>query len=418
MITSSTTVSLPEAHATRCDEADRESVVFMLELGRSLHRYGMPAHRLEGAMVRCAERLGLEAQFFSTPTSLFASFGAFGEQRTYLLRVEPSDVHMEKLVRLDAVLDAVVSHRMGPAEGRARLEQIEDMPTRYRWPVRITSHALVAGTAAVFLGGGWTAMVPAVVAGVLVGILGLVVSRHRQLSRLFETFAGIVAAVVAVTGSWLFGGSVSTIAVSGIIVLVPGLTLTTAINELATRHLVSGTARLVGGMMILVALGFGVAIGLQVERFIPLGPEPDPVRMMPWLELIALFASAWAFMVLFQARTRSLLPMLAAAGLALYGARFGGILLGPELGACLGAFGVGVGSNLFARFRNEPAVVTMLPGLIMLVPGAIGFSSFTSLLDHNVVHGVEAAFRMILVAISIVAGLLLANVAIPVSKDL
>ena len=47
------------------------------------------------------------------------------------------------------------------------------------------------------------------------------------------------------------------------------------------------------------------------------------------------------------------------------------------------------------------------------MPGAIGFRSLSSLLDREVVTGVETAFTMVLIGAGLVAGLLLANVLVP-----
>jgi uncharacterized membrane protein YjjB (DUF3815 family) len=60
----------------------------------------------------------------------------------------------------------------------------------------------------------------------------------------------------------------------------------------------------------------------------------------------------------------------------------------------------------------------MVPGILFLVPGSVGFRSFASLLESDVVSGVETAFRMALVAIALVAGLLVANVVVPPRKAL
>ena len=54
-----------------------------------------------------------------------------------------------------------------------------------------------------------------------------------------------------------------------------------------------------------------------------------------------------------------------------------------------------------------------LPGILLLVPGSIGFWSLAALLESDVVSGVETAFRMVLVAVSLVAGLLLADAIVP-----
>ena len=46
---------------------------FLIALGRALHSYGIPAHRLEDALGNAAGRLGIRAEFFSGPTSLISS---------------------------------------------------------------------------------------------------------------------------------------------------------------------------------------------------------------------------------------------------------------------------------------------------------------------------------------------------------
>jgi uncharacterized membrane protein YjjB (DUF3815 family) len=54
-----------------------------------------------------------------------------------------------------------------------------------------------------------------------------------------------------------------------------------------------------------------------------------------------------------------------------------------------------------------------VPGILLLVPGSVGFASLTALLDRNVVPGVETLFRTILMAVALAAGLLVASVVRP-----
>jgi uncharacterized RmlC-like cupin family protein len=51
--------SIPPAGAAEAGtEAERDAIAFVLSLGRALHRYGTPAHRLEEALLECCRRLG------------------------------------------------------------------------------------------------------------------------------------------------------------------------------------------------------------------------------------------------------------------------------------------------------------------------------------------------------------------------
>ena len=50
-----------------------------------------------------------------------------------------------------------------------------------------------------------------------------------------------------------------------------------------------------------------------------------------------------------------------------------------------------------------------MPGIALLVPGSIGYRSLEAFLSQDTDHGVESAFRMFLVGIALVAGLLFSN---------
>ena len=99
----------------------RPEEAFVLALGRALHRYGTPAHRLEETLNRVCAHLGVEGQFFSQPTSIFAAFGAQERQHTFLLRVEPGEVQLDRLARVQDVVAGVLSGALSPAQAAAGL---------------------------------------------------------------------------------------------------------------------------------------------------------------------------------------------------------------------------------------------------------------------------------------------------------
>lgn len=118
------------------------------------------------------------------------------------------------------------------------------------------------------------------------------------------------------------------------------------------------------------------------------------------------------------ARPRDIGWIVGAGSMAFYGARLGSFVLGPELGVCLGAFLVGVASNALARSRDTPGAITMVPGIMLQVPGSIGFRSVQAFIEDDTVAGVDTAFALAIMAIGLVAGLLLANVALPARRAL
>lgn len=393
---------------------------FVLRLAMLMAAFGIPAHRLEEAASGCARHLGLEAHFFATPTAVFAAIGSDGDQRTHLLRLDIGEVNLEKQSQIDAVLRDVLADATNAVEGIRRLEAIVADPLRYGPVAMVVAQMVASATASVFFGGGWREVLGAGLVGFVVGVILQAASTHRRLARLTDFVVGFAAAFLA--GALACGlGSVShsLVALASVIALVPGLTLTTAVAELATRHLAAGTARLMGALTIFIALGFGVAIGQRLSAALYgsaelVVPEPLPGAAL-W---VALLAAPFALGVLFRARPADLLWILPAGVLGFGGARLGAAWLGPELGVCLGAFLVGLASNVWARCTDRPSAVLSVPGIMLLVPGSLGFRSVDSFMHRDAVGGVEAAFAMVLVAVGLVTGLLLANAAVSPRRPL
>jgi uncharacterized membrane protein YjjB (DUF3815 family) len=195
--------------------------------------------------------------------------------------------------------------------------------------------------------------------------------------------------------------------------------LTTAMEELTTGHLASGTSRLFGSVIVFMTMGFGAALGSELVRLVAGSPPVLRASPLPdWTEWVALLAASAAFALLLWAERRDMPWIVLAAVLGFATSRWSGRILGPELGMFAGAFAVGMASNLFARFSNRPEAVTEVPGILILVPGSIGFRSITALLDNKVVPGVETAFKTVLIAVSLVAGLLMATLMVPKPRRL
>ena len=93
--------------------------------------------------------------------------------------------------------------------------------------------------------------------------------------------------------------------------------------------------------------------------------------------------------------------------------RVGATHLGLELGMFVAAFGVALASSAYERWRQRPAPVVLVPGILLLVPGSIGYRSMSALMERDTVSGIDTAFTMVLTAVSLVAGLLIAGVLVP-----
>jgi uncharacterized membrane protein YjjP (DUF1212 family) len=398
----------------------RDAVGFVLRLGRALHAYGIPAHRLEEVMVKASEKLGLQGQFFSTPTSIFASFGPQEEQRTFLMRVTPGEVDLGKVAELDDVTTGVLRGALDPAKGSQLIDSILAAPRRYGKVATIIAFGLASAAASRILGGGLKEIAASATIGLITGLLSLLAGKYQSLGRVFEFVAAFIASALAESLTFAFGGyAVSNATLAGLIVLMPGLTLTIALVELSTKNLSSGTARLSGAFVIFLGVGFGVAVGGSVTDLLIGQPRVARAVQLPeWTMIVALVAMPLALTVLLRAQLRDAVWIVIAGALAVGGSRVGVKFFGPEVGVFLGALTVGVASNWYARLLDRPATITEVPGILMLVPGSVGFRGLAALMDEKTLSGVDTTFKMILTAVALVAGMLMANIIAPPRREI
>ncbi|MEP6991264.1 MAG: threonine/serine exporter family protein [bacterium] len=392
--------------------ASRRDVRFLLTMGRALHTSGTTAQRLEDSLALLARGLGIvHAQFFSTPTSIMCAFGELERQETHLLRLAPAGPNIGRLSKLDRVVNDVLDATISTPEALALVERIEAEPSPYGSLTTVFAFGLGSAGIARILGGGVKEIVLGAVLGVITGALEAAAERRPAFERVYEPIAAFAAAFIATSVAALLGpyGS-STAILAGIIVLLPGLVLTNAVRELAERHLASGTARLAGATMILLGLVFGVALGdrLAVLLF-GATHELAPAALPWWTMAVAILAAGMSFVVILKAERRDTGWIVAAGAASYLFASTSVRLAGPELGLFIAALFDGVAATFWGQWRNRPQSVVLVPAILMLVPGSVGFRSLNSLLERNVIAGVQTAFTMVLAATALSAGLLVAT---------
>jgi uncharacterized membrane protein YjjB (DUF3815 family) len=200
---------------------------------------------------------------------------------------------------------------------------------------------------------------------------------------------------------------------ASLIVLLPGMTLTTAMNELALGHLVSGTARMTSAILTLMQMGLGLAVG---TRLIDALTHPllldNPHPMPEWTTYAAIVFVAFSCNILYRGRLRDFLTVLPMSFIAYLGSRLGQRWLGPEVGAALGALLLGVSANAVSRWLDQPTAIAIIPALLLLVPGSLGFRSLQSLMAEDVTTGIAVGFETFMIAVALVSGLLVANMLV------
>ncbi|MFT3695189.1 MAG: threonine/serine exporter family protein [Kofleriaceae bacterium] len=398
---------------------DESAVGFVLALGRALHRYGTPAHRLEQGLRNCCDRLGLEAELFTTPTTIIMSFGRPTELLTRMMRVDAGELDMGKLALVDALAEDVAAHRISPADGVIRLHEIQAAESQWNRPTGTVMGGISAASFAIFFGGGIADVILSGAIGLVLGLLAQYLARSIDQARVLEVVAAFFAAFVSglVSSVW-HAVDPAIVTVASLILFLPGLGLTIAMTELATRNPISGTARLMAAIVVLLELVVGVALGEKLaDRLVEVSANA-PMALPEWTKWVALLVASIGVAVVVQASVKQLGWILVACVVGYVGSRSGTEWIGPQMGVLVGAFALGVMSNVYARVMDRPAQVVQVPAVFLLVPGSVGFRGMTSLLDKDTLSGVETLFVMFVVALAIACGLLVASAVVPPKRSL
>ena len=402
---------------------------FLAQLARMLHEAGTPAQRLEGLVAACAERLGVTVSIFSLPTWINISVDdprgdGGGMQRSVNFRVDPGSPKLALLEETHRVADRFISGELDAQGALSELERVQTQLWRPSLAAAALGYALFSCGAARFLGGGAAEMAAAIPAGLAVG-LAIGFARGRRERELLSEFGGaMIAAVMAALTVVLFARfgwqtSLPIVSLAGLVTLLPGLALATAVSELSTRNLASGSARLIGAATTLVVLGMGVAIGERAIHALGVVP-PEALRPVSRgagvLDLgtaIAIAAIAVGLAIAFHARPRRMPIVLVSCLVGWGAAQLARAASGDEFAPFFAALFIGIVGSIYARLRRRPTLAIVLPGLALLLPGSIGFHGVQGLLASDTVDGIGTAVAALTAAAAIAAGLLVANALLP-----
>lgn len=387
---------------------------------KALHRYGASADRIESALNLISKKFSIEADFFSLPTGFFASFtDEDGHQHTRFSRFEPGKINLEKLYLVDKTVDFVLSDDLTINEGKQYIQDILNQAPKYQDYLVTFSFALIAGTISIFLNGSIYDCICSSIFGLIVGFF----SESVKKENIDSLFDGIIAFFVTL-GSYLvfylgFNISPSNVILSSLIYLIPGLSLTTAIAELASQNLTSGTARLMGAIIVLLKISFGIFIANTLASSLSLEIVPHgPIYVSLLIKSISLFITAIGLIIVFQARVQDGLWIVLMCYASFYSSQVFIITLGATASSFFSGTVVGALSNLFARILNRPALIFLLPGIILLVPGSIGYKSLNFMFLNNPIEGIQSAFETFSIALALVSGIYFGNILIKPKRHL
>jgi uncharacterized membrane protein YjjP (DUF1212 family) len=391
-----------------------EATGLLLDLAEQLHLVQMPADAIDVVLRKVAHSLGASADFM-----LFQSYAAselrFAKSRRVEFRRIAFDPHW-RVARTREVVElarSVVHGRLGISEARRELHRIGAAPSLYpAWAV-VPAYGIYGTAVAARIGGNWMEVLVAGLVGITSGLTHLGTIHRRQVDLQKSFLAGVVGTTTVLAlsrvlppfnfPSALFGG---------VALLVPATLLTIGTHELASEALESGQLRLAYGLLRFAMLGAGITAVVKFWKlFLGDFTSPQVPHLPVWQVILILVVGGAALIVCLQARVKDAHWIIGAVLLAYSSQELTKHFFGKAGSPLIAALILGLAANLVSRrFTHFPAVI-IVPGLLQLVPGFLGTESLLHLLKGEA-GGDETFFQVILVALQIVIGLLLAGVMV------
>lgn len=403
-----------------------QRIAFVAEMAARLHRYGTTAQRLEAAITALSQRLDLECEAWSNPTGLILSFSdprkpLGSTDTTRVIRLPPGENDLHKLCEADRIAEAVANGHMSIAQGHTALRTL-DRPPRLRSRImQVLAFGLAAAGVAGLWRLPWLDIATAGVTGVLMGLLDQFVSQRLNWREAGEALSALVAGtVVSLVAAAVGPLNLNTVVIASLVVLLPGMAITNAMNELSSQHWVSGTVRFAGALTTVLKLTVGAMVAVILLDLAGLEPQVRASRPQPdWVEWAALGVAAFAFAVLFKASLRDYPWVMGAAVAGYLIARYAGDAWGNQSGIFLSALVLTAAGNGFGRWVQRPGALIRLPGIIMLVPGSASLRGLLTLVQQQDMDvGQSAMLGVLNILMALVAGLLFGNLVIPARKNL
>jgi len=397
--------------------ADDPKAVFIANMARALHRAGVATDALEETLDAVAQAIDLKVQIFALPTNITIAIGDDYNQKTVMLRMPPYRVNLRKIALLNLIYDDLRGGRIDYAAASRALADLDAAAPGVSPWLQIPSLACIAAGVAVLLGAGSREVAVATIVGTVIGTISALGTKQPVIERLFEVIAAFAGTLIVAAFTKFVGPTNIYISiVAGVVVLLPGYSLTLALHELANHNLVAGVSRLGKVFSTLLALGCGALLGFTV-----VGPSllqsgdvhPHPVGALYWFIAVILLSAGISIEL--DARLRDFSWVFASSFVAILTSHIFGSLPVHQVAAFASAFVCGLVANLGARFLRVPQPIMLVPALLVLVPGSLSYESVLFAFHQNVNSALTFAANAVTAAILLVTGLLLSQLVFPSS---
>jgi len=236
------------------------------DAGKIILENGGETYRVEQTITMICTSYGIaHTESFVTPTGIMVSITNSDNQTISLIkRVHIRTVNLNKVSMINNLSRKLVSSPLSMADIRKEIDYINNLPP-YSLKTTTFFSACCAGFFTLLFGGNYKDFFVAFITGALINYLSASLDKLEVNSFLKNMLCGSLAAFIALIATSLgLVGSMDTIIIGSIMLLVPGIAITNAIRDTIAGDLVSGISRSIEALFIAVAIASGTSIVFKI----------------------------------------------------------------------------------------------------------------------------------------------------------
>ncbi|QXP68296.1 threonine/serine exporter ThrE family protein [Polaribacter sp. AHE13PA] len=385
---------------------------FIVELGKALHTYGIPSYKIQSYLTEVAQNKGITGSFMDLPTWINYVFYDEKNSYNYVECIPPGSLNLGAFSRIDELTNKVIDSKIEESAINEELNIIHAKTKEINHIYLYLAYTFAAGSFSLMIGTNWVSFIFSLLLGSITYLLVYLATKSKYVENVFESLSALVVTVICCLLSLVFPDfNLGLTILASIIIFIPGLAITTALEEITSKSLVSGSAKLFDAMIVLFKQFFGVILGLGLMTSLIDIDLTHYVSDMPkWTLFCAIPIFSITVLPIFQVRKKDVFFGVLTGVLAFFITVFLSSVLGILVSTFVGTLAVVGISRLFGRISKTPKSVYLTQGIIMLVPGSKSFMGLSnSFFNPSITASANIFEEVAFILMAIIGGLLFAG---------
>ena len=361
------------------------TVKLVLDIGEQMLMCGGEVHRVEETIMRICSAYGsIRTDIFCiTSTIIVTSIWANGDIITQTRKVLSVERDFTKLEHLNALSRRICSEGLEVKEAQSELKKIVKMSKMPLW-LALLGLLLIPGAFTIFFGGTFMDSVAAMISSLPIFFISRYVYNNKMNSVVYYIVCSFITGAIATALAHVgLAQNLDKTMIGCIMVVIPGLNFTTAIEDIIAGDTATGTLKLFESAVITCAIACGFAFSVYACGGMQLANDSNKEATALVQILTAMVGSYGYGIYLGQKQNKAFVTFfLGGAAWFVYLVVFG-LFNTTFVSSLIVSVLATLCSQILARTWKAPATVFVFPMIISLVPGSALYYAISNLLLGN-----------------------------------